>query len=508
MSVLKVSELSNYITKYLKLDYFINDLLVEGEVSNYNKHSSGNLFFSLKDENSKIDCFMSVVDTAEIELFPEEGDKIIVNGAVTFSEKSSKVIFVVRKFKLSGEGSLLRRFNILKEKLEKEGIFDSIYKKEIPKYPNKIGIVTSPTGAAITDILNVIKRRNKNIDIVIFPSLVQGDSARDEIIEGLLTLDEMGLDCLILARGGGSKEDLFVFNDEKIAKTIFNLKTPIISAIGHEIDYSISDYVSDLRAPTPSAAAELVSHKLSDMLNNIYDLKQKLDNLIYKEINFKKNKLHILKYNINSFSPISLLNENNHKLINHRNRLIWYINNRKSIDMLKIDQLNGLRNRFIIERINREKNNLKNFRLVDAFIKNNLYYNKDKLIYIKKKLDKYMQLEVSRVKQKNQIIYNKISYKNINFNLKKLAVDLNSNASKLKPNIVSMLKNQKFEIDILKTKLEIEHRKKVGIYKNGNIISSVSDVEVGNIIKSVLKDGIINLEVKNIEKMGEINGKS
>ena len=501
MSVLKVSELTNYISKYLKLDYFINDLSVEGEVSNYNRHSSGNLFFSLKDDNSKIDCFMSVVDTSEIELFPEEGERLIITGAVTFSEKTSKIIFVVRSFELSGEGSLLRRFTLLKEKLDKEGLFDPIHKKQIPKFPNRIGVVTSPTGAAITDILNVMKRRNKNIDIIIYPSLVQGEGAAETIIDGLQTLDKMKLDCIILARGGGSKEDLFVFNDENIARTIFKLSTPIISAVGHEIDFSISDYVADLRAPTPSAAAELVSCKLSDMIENIFDLKKRMDVSISNKLILRDTKLQRLRYGLNSHSPTLLINENKHKLSLYRDRITWSTRDRITSNRLKVIKLKNFKDRLIAENINRHKIKLKNYRFISASLQNNLYYKKTRLIYNKNRLDKYILLEIKKANQNNKVLYNEISLRDLYFKLKHLRIDINSIESKIKSNIDSILQNNMLKLNILKSKLDMEYRKNFGIYKEGKLIKSVNDVEVGSTIKSLLEDGILNLEVTSIEKV-------
>lgn len=501
MSVLKVSELTNYISKYLKLDYFINDLSVEGEVSNYNKHSSGNLFFSLKDDNSKIDCFMSVVDTTDIELFPEEGDKIIISGAITLSEKTSKIIFVVRSFKLSGDGSLLRSFTLLKEKLEKEGIFDSIHKKKIPKFSQKIGVVTSPTGAAITDILNVMKRRNKNIDIIIYPSLVQGDSASESIIDGLLTLDKMNLDCIILARGGGSKEDLYVFNDENLARAIFNLNTPIISAVGHEIDFSISDYVADLRAPTPSAAAELVSCKLSDMIENIFDLKQRMDLNISNNLILIDTKMQRLRYGLNSHSPILLINENKHKISLYRDRMTWSTKDRINSNRLKVVKLKNFKDRLIAENLNIHKIRLNNYKHISTSLKNNLYYKKTRLIYNKKRIDKYIHLEINKANQINKVLYNDISLRELYFKIKHLRIDINLLESKLKSNIDSKIQNNMLKLNILKSKLDMEYRNIFGNYKEGKPIKSVNDVKVGNTIKTLLEDGIITLEVKSIEKV-------
>lgn len=501
MSILKVSELTNYISKYLKLDYFINDLSVEGEVSNYNRHSSGNLFFSLKDESSKIDCFMSVVDASDLDIFPEEGDKLTVTGAVTLSEKSSKIIFIVRSFKFSGEGSLLRRFNKLKEKLEKEGLFDPLHKKEIPKYSKRIGVVTSPTGAAITDILNVMGRRNKNIDIIIFPSLVQGEGAAETIIEGLLTLDKMELDTIILARGGGSKEDLFVFNDEKIARTIYDLKTPIISAVGHEIDYSISDYVSDLRAPTPSAAAELVSFKLSDMFEIILDLKHKMDNTISNNLMLRDINLQRQRYSLKSFSPVLLINENKYDLNNYKNRMNWSIKTKISNDRRKAEELNKLKERAISENLNRHKINLKNYKVLSTSLNNALYYKENMLAHNRKRLDKSIFLEIKRAKQENRILYSDLSLKNIEYKIKHLRMDLNSNESRLRSSIYYILQNREVSLNLLKSRLTAQHRKKIGVYKDSKVISSIKDVKVGNKVKSVLEDGILNLEVISIEEV-------
>lgn len=256
--IYKVSEI-NKIAKNLLEEEF-PEIWLEGEISNFTLHSSGHLYFSLKDEDAQINAIMYKWQAGQLEFVPENGMKVIAQGKISVFVKGGRYQIIVYGIKPIGIGALQQAFEQLKRKLEKEGLFDKARKRPIPMLPQKIGIVTSPTGAAIRDILNIIERRFANVHILIHPVRVQGDRAAGEIAEAIAYVNERfpSLDVLIVGRGGGSLEDLWSFNREIVARAIYNSRIPVISAVGHEVDYTIADFVADLRAPTPSAAAELV----------------------------------------------------------------------------------------------------------------------------------------------------------------------------------------------------------------------------------------------------------
>lgn len=256
--IYKVSEI-NKIAKNLLEEEF-PEIWLEGEISNFTLHSSGHLYFSLKDEDAQINAIMYKWQAGQLEFVPENGMKVIAQGKISVFVKGGRYQIIVYGLKPIGIGALQQAFEQLKRKLEREGLFDKARKRPIPMLPQKIGIVTSPTGAAIRDILNIIERRFANVHILIHPVRVQGDQAAGEIAEAIAYVNERfpSLDVLIVGRGGGSLEDLWPFNREIVARAIYNSRIPVISAVGHEVDYTIADFVADLRAPTPSAAAELV----------------------------------------------------------------------------------------------------------------------------------------------------------------------------------------------------------------------------------------------------------
>lgn len=268
-----VTQVNKYIKNLINNDIILNDIFVEAEISNFKNHSSGHFYFTLKDENSSINAIMFKLYSDNIVFNPKNGIKVIVYGNISIYEKTGQYQLYVKIMEPSGKGSLYLAFEQLKSKLYEEGLFDNSNKKSIPVYPKCIAVITSPTGAAVRDIINISKRRNNKIKLTIIPALVQGDEASLSIVKAIKTANEWGKpDLIILGRGGGSIEDLWAFNEEIVARAIFKSKIPIISAVGHETDYTISDFVSDLRAPTPSAAAELAVPKLDDinkLLNNI-----------------------------------------------------------------------------------------------------------------------------------------------------------------------------------------------------------------------------------------------
>lgn len=318
MKPLKVSELNNYIKRVFSSDMILSNIKIEGEISNFKKHISGHLYFSLKDDKSLIKCVMFRGDALHNNFNLSEGQKITAEGYVSIYERSGEYQLYVKKIKTDGVGELYEAYEKLKIKLEKEGLFESKYKKQLPFLPKNIGVVTSSTGAAIHDIINIINRRFKSCKISIYPSLVQGKDAPKEIIKGLKHFDkDENIDLIIFGRGGGSMEDLFCFNDEELARCVFNLNTPSISAVGHETDFTIVDFISDLRAPTPSAAAELA-------VPDISNLKMSLDD---KYENIKENFKAILKYKEINMNIIK-------SELKYNNPYLKLRNNRQDLNML------------------------------------------------------------------------------------------------------------------------------------------------------------------------------
>jgi exodeoxyribonuclease VII large subunit len=310
---LTVSALNNYIKKVLDNDFILSNSSITGEISNFKLHSSGHIYFSLKDEYSKINCIMFRSAAKGLNFIPENGMKIIIKGRVSVYEKDGAYQFYCEEMKPEGMGELYIAFEKLKNRLQNQGLFDLNHKKYVPLYAKKIGVVTSPTGAAIKDIINVVRRRNRNVDIVIYPSLVQGLNASADIIKGIKILNEMDdVDIIILARGGGSIEELWCFNDEALALAVYNSKKPIITGVGHEIDYTIVDFVSDRRAPTPSAAAEISVFNLEELKSKILTHKNTMVNIIKMNIIEKRSKLELMEKNLNSNSPsVYVANEYN-----------------------------------------------------------------------------------------------------------------------------------------------------------------------------------------------------
>ncbi|MFA5602706.1 MAG: exodeoxyribonuclease VII large subunit [Bacilli bacterium] len=346
---LTVSELNSYIKNIIDNEEFLRRIYLKGEISNFKAHTRGHFYFSLKDENSKINAIMFMGNTKKVLFNPEEGMKVLVTGKISVYEPTGNYQIYVEDMLEDGVGNLYIAFNQLKEKLEKEGLFDPIHKKRIPKIPNRIGIITASTGAAIRDILTTIKRRYPLCKTILFPSLVQGDKAKDDIVRQIKRAESYNLDLLIVGRGGGSIEDLWPFNEEIVAKAIYNSSIPIISAVGHEIDFTISDFVADLRAPTPTAAAELAVPNMIDIINYIDQVKIRLNQTMKKKIEFNKMLFDKL---INTYvlkKPLAMYEIKEQKLDNLIDRLgvnikaIFDINKNTYINLLnKLEVLNPL----------------------------------------------------------------------------------------------------------------------------------------------------------------------
>lgn len=307
-------------TRYLKLMFDtstkMRHVLLKGEISNFKGHSTGHLYFSLKDETSKINAIMFSSSAKNLTFTPQEGTKVLVSGRVSIYEATGNYQIYVDEMLEDGVGNLHIEFEKLKKKLLEEGLFDPAHKKQIPKYPKKIGVVTAKTGAAIRDIISTIKRRYPIAEVLVFNSLVQGEGAKDDIVRNIKRASEFNLDVLIVGRGGGSIEDLWPFNEEIVARAIYECEIPIISAVGHEVDFTIADFVADLRAPTPTGAAEMAVPNISDLITNVTQLKIRLNESINKCINLKQLYLDSIKNSYVIKSPMLMYDNKIQKLSN------------------------------------------------------------------------------------------------------------------------------------------------------------------------------------------------
>ena len=301
-----VTQLTRYIKYKIDNDTNLNEVFLKGEISNFKAHSRGHFYFTLKDENSRINAIMFSSQTSKIKFMPEDGMKVLVTGKISVFEANGAYQIYVSDMLEDGVGNLYIAFEQLKKKLEEEGLFKDIYKKPIPKIPTKVGVVTAPTGAAIKDIISTIKRRWPLTEIYLFPALVQGEEAKDDIVKQIRKADSFGLDTLIVGRGGGSIEDLWAFNEEIVARAIFECSTPVISAVGHEVDFTIADFVADLRAPTPTGAAEMAVPQLTDVSKYLKQINIRLENTILNKVKNNRRKLNDIK-NSNIFkNPIMI----------------------------------------------------------------------------------------------------------------------------------------------------------------------------------------------------------
>ncbi|KDR94109.1 Exodeoxyribonuclease VII large subunit [Peptoclostridium litorale DSM 5388] len=298
---LSVTHVNSYIKKLILNDPILYNVRVKGEISNFKVHSSKNMYFSLKDDNSKLRCIMFSENAIEYENTLKEGMNVVANGYISIYERDGAVQLYVKSIEMEGMGQLYADFLKLKDKLQSEGLFAEAKKKTIPQYPGSIGVITSETGAAVRDIINIVKRRFPKVSIKIYPALVQGENSAKQLIKGIQLFNEISnIDVIIIGRGGGSIEELWSFNDENLAREIAKSKIPVISAVGHETDYTISDFVSDLRAPTPSAAAELCVPSLLDMEYRLEHIKNKMT----KDIKARLEKKGIALENIAGKRPL------------------------------------------------------------------------------------------------------------------------------------------------------------------------------------------------------------
>ncbi len=343
IKTLSVSEVSNYLKKIIDNDFILMNLSVKGEISNLKYHSSGHIYFSLKDEGSKINAIIFKDDALKLNFRLEEGMSIRVKGRVSIYPPSGNLQLYIKEVEEEGEGDLFVRVEKLKEKLKKEGYFNEENKKPIPLFPKRIGIITSKTGAAIRDIINVSRRRNSLVDLVLYPAQVQGENAYKTIIDGIRYFDEKkDVDVIILGRGGGSIEELWNFNEEDLAKEIFKCKIPIISAVGHETDFTISDFVSDLRAATPSQGAEIAVPLEEDLYLNIKGAEEFLNREITSLLLKEKEKVKSLEKILKLQSPKEKIVNSYIEVDNLKNRLESILLSKIHIEKEKLKGINNL----------------------------------------------------------------------------------------------------------------------------------------------------------------------
>ena len=308
--VFSVTQINTYIKRMFQSDYALRRISIKGQVSNCKYHFSGHIYFSLKDEGSQISCVMFAnarYDGLKFEL--EDGQEVVVDGNISVYERGGSYQLYAQEIRLNGIGELYVAYEMLKQKLYEEGLFDHEKKKPIPKNPKKIGVVTARTGAAIHDIISTAKRRNPYVQLILYPAKVQGDGASDTIVAGIKVLDQYGVDIIIVGRGGGSIEDLWAFNEEKVARAIYEVQTPIISGTGHEVDTTIADYAADLRAATPTAACELAVPDIREVMEGITNREYTLRTLLKQVVRRYQMKLQQYQITIANFDPRFQLQE-------------------------------------------------------------------------------------------------------------------------------------------------------------------------------------------------------
>ena len=303
---ISVNQLTRYIKYKIDNDINLNEVFLRGEISNFKAHSRGHFYFTLKDEKSRISAIMFSSATKNIKFVPQDGMKVLVTGKISVFETTGNYQIYVNEMLEDGVGNLYIAYEQLKKKLEQEGLFKTDHKKPIPKIPNRVGVITAPTGAAIKDIISTIKRRWPLCEILLFPALVQGELAHETIVEQIKNADNYNLDTLIVGRGGGSIEDLWPFNEEDVARAIYNCNTPIISAVGHEVDFTIADFVADLRAPTPTGAAEMAVPQKNEVISLINQINIRLNKALINKININKKHLEEIKKHYIFTNPISI----------------------------------------------------------------------------------------------------------------------------------------------------------------------------------------------------------
>lgn len=433
--VYNVEQLNTFIRQ--TLESHVGVIWLQAEISNFKPHSSGHFYFSLKDSKAQISAIMFRGHNAKLKFKPHDGLEVIVRGRISVYEPRGTYNIVCETMEPVGAGALQKQFEQLKDKLKKEGLFEASRKKTIPPYPRHVAIVTSPTGAAIQDILNIMKRRARNVQITVVPALVQGAGAPASICEGFLKAQKLGADVIIVGRGGGSIEDLWSFNDEKLARLIAACETPVISAVGHEIDFTICDFVADLRAPTPSAAAELVAKSSMEIVQKITQLERLLQNAMQKVLKLKSQSL--------------------------------FLNSKRLVDPKKKLQDYAFRNDELLSRLeNAVKANILNLRKDVQLLEKKLISPTEVIFRLKSKIEK-SDMRLSKALQ---------------FKLNHLMSQVTRNMGKL---------------DSL-SPLAVVDRGYSITSANNKVLKSIKDIKTGEMVDVRLSDGHFSAEVKSISK--------
>lgn len=313
-NIFSVGQINRYVKNMFTQDFILQKIYVKGEVSNCKYHTSGHIYFSLKDETGVLSCVMFAGHRRGLAFRMKDGDRVVVGGAVDVYERDGRYQLYAKEISLEGAGALYERFLALKTELEEMGMFAQEYKQPIPAFIHRLGVVTAPTGAAVQDIRNISLRRDPYLQIILYPALVQGEGAADSIVRGIHMLDQAEVDVIIVGRGGGLIEDLWAFNEEKVARAIFECRTPIISAVGHETDFTIADFVADLRAPTPSAAAELAVADFRQILQNIAGLRDRMQKAMQRMAELGRAQLMQYQMRFQYLNPEAKLRDNRQRL--------------------------------------------------------------------------------------------------------------------------------------------------------------------------------------------------
>lgn len=308
-NVYTVAQINSYIKNMFTQDYMLRYVLVKGEVSNCKYHSSGHIYFTLKDAKGVIACVMFAGNRTGLSFRMEEGQMVVVGGTIDVYERDGKYQLYAKQITLDGAGVLYEKFDRMKRRLEEMGMFAPEYKQPIPRYIRTLGVVTAPTGAAVRDIINIATRRNPYIQIILYPAIVQGDQAVASIVNGIHALEQLGVDVMIVGRGGGSIEDLWAFNEEEVAQAVFDCQVPVISAVGHETDTTITDFVADLRAPTPSAAAELAVYDFAQLMDRLAAYSNALNHAMQVQLHRQQNRLENQKVRLKYLSPVNQIQQ-------------------------------------------------------------------------------------------------------------------------------------------------------------------------------------------------------
>ena len=345
-NVYTVKQVNSYIKNMFTQDFMLNRIYVKGEVSNCKYHTSGHIYFSLKDESGTIACVMFAGQRGGLSFHMREGQQIIVLGSVNVYERTGSYQLYAQEIRLDGEGTLYEKYQMLKQELEEMGMFAPEYKKAIPRYAKRIGVVTAPTGAAVRDIMNISARRNPYVQLLLYPAQVQGEGAKESIVRGIRMLETKNVDVIIVGRGGGSIEDLWTFNDECVARAIFDCQVPVISAVGHETDVTIADYVADLRAPTPSAAAELAVWDYRQLQGYLDECRLRMNRSMTGTIRINRLRLKELDVRLSYLHPRHKLQDQQQRLIELEEELRTLMRDRvkeaRHRLAIQIEKLNGL----------------------------------------------------------------------------------------------------------------------------------------------------------------------